>query len=186
MFGEHRPDAVLAFVLDTLDAVAMSSRLAALVVTSDAAVQAAVSARAPGVGVLDDDASRDLNAALTAAAAQLPAGVPVAVVPGDLPALRAGQLAIALDRAGYYPGSYLPDAAGTGTTLLTALHRELLRPAFGRDSAGAHARAGMHQLETDELDSLRCDVDTAADLRVAVKLGVGKHTRSLLERIGMI
>jgi 2-phospho-L-lactate guanylyltransferase len=83
-----------------------------------------------------------LNAALREgadyAATQWPADGVAALV-GDLPALRPEELAETLARAAEHPRGYVPDAQGTGTTMLTAVADQPLRPAFGAGSAARHA-----------------------------------------------
>src|SRR5919204_619987 len=66
----------------------------------------------------------------------------------------------------------VPDASGTGTTLLTAPSGAALNPRFGTGSAAAHAASGAVPL-VGPWPSLRRDVDTAADLRAAAALGLG-------------
>lgn len=97
----------------------------------------------------------------------------VAALVGDLPALRAADLARALDAARQAPAGFVPDAAGTGTTLLTALPGQPLTPRFGPESAQRHAEQAVRLTAAD---SLRCDVDTLADLAAAAILGLGPHT----------
>src|SRR3712207_2831049 len=77
-----------------------------------------------------------------------------------------------------YTTLFRSDAPGTGTTLLTAAGTAL-RPRFGPDSARAHADDGALALTGDWPGLLR-DVDTPADLRAAVTLGLGPHTSALL------
>ncbi|GGK29248.1 2-phospho-L-lactate guanylyltransferase [Pilimelia terevasa] len=115
-----------------------------------------------------------LNAAASAAAS---ADSPVAVLVGDLPALRAAELASALELAAAHPWALVADAAGHGTTLLAATAPGCLRPAFGARSRLRHRAAGAADL-TARLSApgLRRDVDTLADLRAAVALGVGPAT----------
>lgn len=102
----------------------------------------------------------------------------VAVLGADLPALRPGELAEALAACGG-GRAHVADAAGTGTTLLAAPPGTALAPAFGPGSAQAHAASGAEALTTD-WPSLRLDVDTAADLRAAQRLGLGRHTAEVL------
>jgi 2-phospho-L-lactate guanylyltransferase len=71
----------------------------------------------------------------------------------------------------------VPDAPGTGTTLLTALPGTPLRPAFGTGSAGRHAGAAVR---LDAAAGLRHDVDTAEDLATAAGLGAGPATAAFL------
>ncbi len=129
----------------------------------------------PGVEVIVQRAP-GLNAALDEAAGHAVRAWPgdgVAALVGDLPALHADELAEALRLAAAYPQAYVVDAAGTGTTLLTAAPGESLRPAFGLDSAARHAQVAT---PIPAGPGLRQDVDTADDLAVARGLGVGPAT----------
>jgi 2-phospho-L-lactate guanylyltransferase len=105
------------------------------------------------------------------------AGV-VALV-GDLPALRPAELSAALVAAGGHRCSYVPDATGTGTTLLAAAPGVALEPQFGIGSAARHDTLGA-RLEAGP--GLRCDVDTAEDLDAAESLGLGPATAAVLAR----
>jgi 2-phospho-L-lactate guanylyltransferase len=121
-----------------------------------------------------------LNAALAEAADHAAQNWPddgVAALVGDLPALRPDDLAAALAAAAQHPRSFVPDAHGTGTTLLSALPGIALAPAFGADSAARHA-PGAVALEAAA--GLRHDVDTADDLRAAVTLGLGPATAAAI------
>jgi 2-phospho-L-lactate/phosphoenolpyruvate guanylyltransferase len=107
-----------------------------------------------------------------------------AVLAGDLPALRPDELGEALEAAG--PGrSFVADAAGTGTVLLTADAGQPLDPHFGAGSAAAHSTSLARAL-TGSWPGLRHDVDTAADLRTVLALGAGEHTCGLLRDLGLV
>jgi 2-phospho-L-lactate guanylyltransferase len=125
-----------------------------------------------------------LDADLLAAAAARPDAA-VAVLMADLPALRASELAAALQLAAGADRSVVADADGTGTVLLTARAGRLLAPAYGPGSRARHVQLGARDL-TDLLGTLvpglRCDVDTTADLDRAVALGVGPETAGALGR----
>jgi 2-phospho-L-lactate guanylyltransferase len=124
-----------------------------------------------------------LNAALTEAAEYIAANWPadgICTLVGDLPALRPADLALALGTAATHDRSFVPDAAGTGTTLLAVRPGTPLRPAFGPDSAARHAADAV---PLDAAAGLRCDVDTAADLRAAAGLGVGPATAAALGHV---
>jgi 2-phospho-L-lactate/phosphoenolpyruvate guanylyltransferase len=108
----------------------------------------------------------------------------IAVLLGDLPALRTQDLVAALDAAASHRRALVPDAQGDGTVLLTAVAGELLGPAFGPGSAGRHEAAGHTRLELD-LPRLRTDVDDDQDLDAAVRLGVGPTTASVLHLAGV-
>jgi 2-phospho-L-lactate/phosphoenolpyruvate guanylyltransferase len=168
----HR-DLVLALVLDTLAAALACPAVAAvLVISSDETVAAA--ARELGAKVLPDTPDAGLNPALAHGAAAAGGG-PLAALAGDLPALRAYDLAATL-RAVTIRG-YVRDAAGTGTTLLATPAGTALDPRFGPDSARSHAESGAVELAA--AGSLRRDVDTATDLAAAARLGLGPRTAAL-------
>jgi 2-phospho-L-lactate guanylyltransferase len=156
------------------------------------AAAAAAGSVARAVLVLDHDDDEDsarivftqsrpgLNAGLAEAADYAARRWPtdaIAALVADLPALRAEELDAALAAAVAHPRSYVPDRQGTGTTLLTAVPGQPLRPAFGPGSAARH-RAGAVRLDAGP--GLRCDVDSPADLRAALSLGVGTATSDSL------
>ncbi|WP_238695142.1 2-phospho-L-lactate guanylyltransferase [Ornithinimicrobium flavum] len=152
-----------------------------VVVTSDP--HAGRFARGSGAVVVPDPGT-GLNAAVRAGLASAGPATPTpgardgwAVLLGDLPALRAEDLLAALARCAAYPACVVPDADGTGTVLLTSTVGPP-RPRFGSGSARRHALSAT-VLPLD-LPHLRRDVDTAADLRTAVALGVGPRTAAAL------
>jgi 2-phospho-L-lactate guanylyltransferase len=121
-----------------------------------------------------------LNAALREAAEHAadswPADGVVALV-GDLPALRPDELGAVLAAAAAHPRSFVPDAPGTGTTLLAVTPGTDLQPEFGAGSAARHAASAA---VLDAGASVRHDVDTADDLRSAAVLGLGPATAAVL------
>ncbi|MFD0413276.1 2-phospho-L-lactate guanylyltransferase [Streptomyces sp. NPDC127108] len=177
-----RPALALAFAQDTVAAtVACPSVRDVVVVTDD--VRAGRELTALGAHVVPDAPGDGLNAALAHAALQVRSRrpeAPVAALNADLPALRPRELARVLDAAAPFPRAFLPDAAGIGTTLLTAGSGTELDPQFGGPSRARHRDSGA--VELDDLDdlgyagSVRQDVDTGDDLRAALALGVGPHT----------
>ena len=76
---------------------------------------------------------------------------------------------------------FVADAEGVGTTLLAAAPGTPLQPRFGADSARAHRDSGAVALPAPA--ALRRDVDTPADLREALRLGVGPRTRDVVSRV---
>jgi 2-phospho-L-lactate guanylyltransferase len=165
----------LALALDTAAAALEVAPVVA--VTADPAAASALAEL--GVQVLPD-VPGGLNASFAHGAAAASAGTSVAALAGDLPALRAADLAAALGQA-CGARRYVADAAGTGTALLTAPVGRVLDPRFGPGSAAAHTASGAVPLD-GPWPGLRRDVDTAADLTAAVALGVGRHTAALLPR----
>jgi 2-phospho-L-lactate guanylyltransferase len=172
---ELHADLVEAIRADTLEAVRATESVARVVVIGDR----------PGRGVTLVQSSAGLNGALCDGAAFASAHWPddgIAALVGDLPALRSSELANALDDAAAVPTAFVPDASGTGTTLLTATPGAELRPEFGDGSAARH---GAHAAELDAGDGLRADVDTAADLAAAARIGLGPRTLRLAESAGL-
>jgi 2-phospho-L-lactate/phosphoenolpyruvate guanylyltransferase len=180
----------LAMVRDTVSAVLACREVTELlVITDDPAATAAVTAL--GARAVPDDPGTGLNAAMRFGA-DVAAGLSRrrAVLAGDLPALRPGELGSALVAAAGSDTmtsgrSFVPDAEGSGTVLLTAAPGVALDPRFGVGSAAAHAASGAQRIPGD-WPGLRQDVDTAADLRTVLALGPGEHTCALLRDLGLI
>jgi 2-phospho-L-lactate guanylyltransferase len=138
-------------------------------------------------GTVDDAAVTELvqarpglNGALADAARHAARAWPddgVAALVGDLPALRPAELAAALAGAAAHARAFVPDADGTGTTLLSALPGTDLDPRFGPGSAARHAQ---HAATQPGGPGLRADVDTAADLARALRLGPGPRTAAVV------
>jgi 2-phospho-L-lactate guanylyltransferase len=177
-----------AIARDCLDAVLACPVVdRALVVTAD--LPTVVEARSAGAEpVRETRPGAGLNAAVLdgLAAATFPG--PVAVLLGDLPALRPGDLTdglaavlFALDTHPTAPAAAVPDAEGEGTVLLAGRSAADLRglgPAFGPGSMAEHRRRGAVPVEPDA-PRLRRDVDTRRDLDAALVLGVGPRTARL-------
>jgi 2-phospho-L-lactate guanylyltransferase len=170
---------VLALLADTVAAAGACDVVTeVLVVTDDPAAAEVV--RGLGARTVSDEPDDGLNPAL-AHGARLAAEGAVAALSSDLPALRPGELAAALQVAGGFPRAFVPDAHGTGTTLLTAVGVPL-RPSFGPRSAQAHRQGGAVALSGTWPGLVR-DVDTDADLREALLIGAGSQTTALLQRL---
>lgn len=185
--GTHRRALALAVACDTVSAtVACDPVGLTLVVTDDS--EAAPRLRELGAHIVADAPNAGLNPALGHGAAEatrlLPAGGRAALS-ADLPALRPADLARALAIADPVPHAFVPDAAGTGTTLYTAAREAEFAPAFGSDSRHEHLNAGCTEITVAGLESLRRDVDTVDDLRAAMDLGVGPHTAQAAARAGV-
>ncbi len=181
--GDLHADLVLALLADTVTAALAAADGDAVVadvvvVTDDPRAAALVTAL--GARTVPDEPDGGLNAALAHGARAVRTAA-VAALSSDLPALRPAELGAALRAAGDSPRTLVADAAGTGTTLLTACGGDLA-PRFGPGSAARHVAGGALPL-TGELPGLRRDVDTPADLVEALRLGVGRHTAALLPRL---
>jgi len=173
-----RPGLALAFAQDTVAAATASAGVRDVVVVTDDAL-AGRELAALGALIVPDAPGAGLNAALAhgaeAARARRPEAA-VAALNADLPALRSAELSRVLAEAALFPRAFLPDAAGIGTTLLSAGPGTELRPAFGAASRARHSASGAVELPLTGVDSVRQDVDTGEDLRAALALGVGPRT----------
>jgi 2-phospho-L-lactate guanylyltransferase len=171
---------VRALRADTVAAARATDGVARILVVGDRPLDSGAIPDATRVLV---QRSHGLNGALRDAAAVAAAEWPadgLAALVGDLPALHPGELSAALQRAAVHARAFAADAAGTGTTLLTARPGEPFRPAFGPSSAVRHARLAV---PIDAGPGLRCDVDTARDLAQAVALGIGPETSAALQHV---
>lgn len=175
------PRLALAFALDTVGAaLACPGVRDVVVVTDDAEAGAALAGL--GARIVPDTPAAGLNAALAhgaRAVRSLRPGAPVAALNADLPALRPGELARVLDFSAAFPRVFVTDAAGIGTTFLSAMPGVELRPAFGGFSRDRHLASGAVEIPLYSIASVRRDVDTGDDLRAALALGVGPRTARL-------
>jgi 2-phospho-L-lactate guanylyltransferase len=178
--AEHRA-LVLALRADTVAAVARTDAVARYVLVVDRPIELPAPT---GVDVVVQSRP-GLNEALREAAEHAARTWPddaIAALVGDLPALRTEELAVALAAAAAHDRAFVPDAAGLGTTLLTAAPGRELRPRFGPGSAERH-RADAVELPAGP--GLRHDVDTADDLAAAARLAVGPATEAVLAAYGV-
>jgi len=183
-----------AFAVDTVSALLASPRVRRVfAVTGDPALAAEL--RLLGAVIVPETTDHAavptedrLNAAIRQGVGAAQTAFPddsLAVVTGDLPALRAPAVTATLDLAAAHPLSMVPDAAGTGTTAL--LVRSGAPPAlrFGPGSRAAHERAGYVPLHVPADSTMRRDVDTTQDLDAARGLGLGPSSRAVLrESVG--
>lgn len=182
-----------AMMADTVAAAAAARGVDEIVVVTDDPAMAGAARRAAGesspqvsVTVIGEPDPGGLNPAISAGierAREDRPGHGVAVLLGDLPALRAADLAGALERAARHRLGAVADAAGTGTTVLTALPGVPVDPAFGADSARLHLARGHVFLAVATPSGLTRDVDVPADLDAVLALGVGPHTARALRAI---
>ncbi len=132
-----------------------------------------------------DAAARGVDAAVARGAER------VLLVPGDCPALDAGevtQLLADFDGAGVV---IVPDRHGSGTNALRLTPPAVIAPAFGPGSFARHAARGAGAgavVRVAALPSLELDVDTPGDLaelRAALqhRPDAAPRTRALLERL---
>lgn len=165
-----------AFAQDTVMACLRADLVdQVLVVTDDARFSQVLSSL--GCTAIPDGVSGDLNGTLRQAAAEAlrrwPDLAPVALC-ADLPALRSADLDAVLADLPEDRPSFVPDAAGVGTTLYAA-SAGAFDPRFGPGSRDAHVAAGVREV-ADAPASVRRDVDDPADLEDARALGLGPST----------
>jgi len=184
-----RRELVGAFAVDTVLA-ALESPLVdrVLVVTDD--VVLARSMQELGVPAVPDGESGSLNATLAQGAAELvrqrPGLRPVALC-ADLPALRPRDLTTALAvTADRTTPAFTADAAGVGTSMYVAPSLASFDPRFGAGSREVHLAHGAVEVALQDIDSLRRDVDTPADLRAAADLGVGSRTAWVITSLRLL
>jgi 2-phospho-L-lactate guanylyltransferase len=167
------PDLVLGIALDSVEAALGAARI--IVVTAPDVSRA--------FSILGADVVEDAGGGLLAACRQGIAAAGsgrVAVMLGDVPALRSLELATALELAEQHPLAFVPDADNVGTVLITALDSTNHAAAFGSDSRAAHLDAGYVELEVPAWWGLRRDVDTAAQLATIPRSALGARTRRAL------
>ena len=175
----------LAMAADTVTAAVACPRVGGVVVVSDDP-DVRTETEALGATVIADLPGAGLNEALIAGAEHAAARWPgrgLAALTADLPALSAGELAVALTAASGVNHAFVADAAGSGTTLYTAMPGASFLPRFGPRSRLRHREAGAVELELAGVPGLRRDVDTLADLCQAARIGLGARTLSVRESI---
>ncbi len=186
---QHRRRLAEAMVSDVLATLRSCEALeAVVVVTNEAAVSA--TAAAHGATVLRDAAeSGQSAAALVGVRHALDAGYERALlVPGDCPALAAGELAALLASAPPAPSvTIVSDRHGTGTNALVLAPPDAIEPSFGPGSFIRH-RDATHSAgalwHVAEPPGLLLDIDTPEDLAALRDSAVpGPRTRAGLGEI---
>ena len=167
-----------AIALDTIAAAAASPRVERIVVVTDEDLTDHLPS---GAVVVPEGATVGPNPAVLEGVTRLGAASARAALVGDLPALRPADLDEALALAEGIDRTVTPDAAGTGSTLVTARAGVAWRSAFGDGSFARHLALGCVPLPIDASSTLRRDVDTPEDLADAARLGLGAWTRALRE-----
>lgn len=168
-----------AIALDTVTAARAAREVGEVIVVGTLA------SALEGVQVLDDP-GYGLLVAVGAGLAAADAAAPTAVLLGDLPALQPADLDAALVAASEHHWAFVPDAEGTGTTLVTAAAGLPHALRFGEGSAEQHRDAGYVELEVPERSGLRRDIDTPTQLAALAELAaagavlLGPRTAALL------
>ena len=184
-----RSELALAMALDTAVAVRQSPRVAAVfVVCPDPRVRDPFCRE--DVQVIGTEPGDGMNSALShggATAGKLFPGFGLAMMTGDVPALRPAEITVALTYISNSGAvSFVADAEGTGTVLLAASAGSTVRPRFGASSARAHTGAGALEVSDPRLVGLRRDVDSVEDLDTAVELGLGPYSTRALRRLSRL
>jgi 2-phospho-L-lactate guanylyltransferase len=173
-YGDQaRQELALAFALDVVRAALAAQVVHEVVVVTDDD-RAGPALAGLGARVVADAPDAGLNPALEHGAGQLGAGLGIATLSADLPALRPEHLDAALMAVPAGGRGFVVDVTGTGTTLLAAAPGIALAPAYGIGSREGHIGSGA--VELPGADGLRLDVDTPQDLAAALRLGVGPAT----------
>ena len=120
-----------------------------------------------------------LNEDLEAARASL-VGVPLLVVHGDLPFLKADDIEALLSAASRHTVALAPDRSGAGTNALALSGGTEFKFQFGADSFHKHLRSAGPTGKIVRRTGLAFDIDTPEDLAEARKQGLPKHLNSLL------
>lgn len=184
--GEAEPDReslASAFARDTVASALSAERVAEVIVVtaSDAVLTMAESL---GAHPLRESGRAGLNPSIEQGIAEAQSRhhlAPVAILLGDLPALHGDELDNALRLAARHPRAMVPDAAGVGTVLTSALPGHPHDPRFGAGSRVAHRAAGYLELDIDRSSGLRQDVDTRDDLAAIESRELGAATRAVLD-----
>lgn len=172
-----------AFALDTIAAAVGTRSVGRVLVVGDDPSLAGDAEFVPEPG--GEGVQRGLLPAIRhgIALARADASGAVAVLLGDLPALRSEELEAALAAAARHPLAFVRDADGTGSTLATASPGVPFEPRFGPESAALHAAAGFVELAASDLPGLTRDVDTVDGLETVLHHGVGDHTAEAVARL---
>lgn len=187
---------VLAMLADTVAAVRAAGIDRIVVVSPDDEVLG--NARSYGAeGIREDIARPDetgdlLNHAFALGAGSVrqrwPDTATMVFVQADLPAATPTALREVLVEAHGHRQAMITDRDGSGTTILIRDAGLAEHPSFGPNSAAAHRDSGVVELDPEHLrwPELRTDVDTAADLEDARRLGLGARTAAQVrtKRVG--
>jgi 2-phospho-L-lactate/phosphoenolpyruvate guanylyltransferase len=190
----ERAELAAGMVGDVLGALTAVAGLDDLIVVT-AEPQAAGAAREAGAHVVDDpvEAGQSEAAVRGVEAAVARGAERVLLVPGDCPALDAGEVGRLLAD---YDGAdvvIVPDRHGSGTNALRLTPPAVIAPAFGPGSFARHAAraAGAGAVvRVAQVPSLELDVDTPGDLvelRAALERRphAAPRTRALLDQLAV-
>ncbi len=175
-------DLARAIALDTVEAAAAADSVSrVIVITADTALAADLDAMG-GIEVVAEPRPAGIASAIALglAHAQTDGDVPRAALLGDLPGLIPAELDDALERARGVDRAFVPDADGSGTTMVTARGGIALVERFGPGSAAAHRAAGLVPLDLPPASSVRWDVDDPGQLAEVAARRIGPRTTEVL------
>ncbi|MDP9376374.1 MAG: 2-phospho-L-lactate guanylyltransferase [Actinomycetota bacterium] len=173
LVAEQRAALAAAMVADVLAVLRDVAGLDELIVVSG---EPAMSVKAAEVGarllVDEPETSHSRAAARGIKAAMALDATRVLLVPGDCPALVAGQLdaLLSIRSAGVV---VVPDREGSGTNALLLQPPEVIAPSFGPGSCSRHvelARGAGVPVDVVPVDCLSLDIDTSADVEAVSAL----------------
>lgn len=182
---EQREALVRAMLTDVIAALQESGLLRAVAVVSP---DTAILSLAAGLGarpIAEPVSGLGLNAALALGLADRAAAgaAAVLIVPGDLPQMRADDVAVLLAALPAAPCVRAVPAADGGTSALVLRPPNVIAPAFGPDSFARHAaaaRAAGAAFQPLTLAALAQDLDRPEDLtRLLVEAGETHAARAL-------
>ena len=185
-----RAELVLAMACDTVTAASTCPLVDVVLVVADSAAGLDPLQRLGATVVVDPQArglggDHGLNESLCYAAGVAGArdsDYGIASLVADVAAVTPDQLTRVLRAASLHERSFVPDAAGVGTTLVASRHWATFLPEYGEQSRQRHVLAGFAEITEPDINGLRLDVDTIADLAAAAALGAGPQTRTVLDR----
>ncbi len=163
--------------MDTVEAAAAAVPVDTVLVVADDRSDARLFVGMAGVRPLLTGAG-GLNEAILDGSCHIRHGR-IAVLPGDLPSLRADELTAALFSAQPHPLAVVADRHGSGSTLLAASAVRGLAPRYGPGSFSRHVAVGAVPLELPVTSGLRRDVDVIGDLAGVT----GRRTLALLAEV---
>jgi len=167
--GSDRERLAAAMVADVLAALAAVPQIDDVIVVTAEPLAAEAAERAGAAVVDDPDEAGQSAAACRGIDVALARGAQRALlVPGDCPAVDAGEVATLLGRATGEPSVVIvPDRHGTGTNALLIIPPSAVAPSFGTGSFARHAaraHAAGATVKVCTVPSLGLDVDTPDDL----------------------
>jgi 2-phospho-L-lactate guanylyltransferase len=178
--GTDRVSLARAIALDTIAAARACAAVERVVVVTDDPALPVHAFDIPDLRFVDEADAGGLNEAIALAMKRVDERMPRAALLADVPALRPDDLAAALALAASLERGVVGDADGSGSTLVTAAASVPWASSFGDGSLTRHLDDGCVALTVPDDSTLRRDVDTAAHLAAAEKLGLGPRTSRVL------